>query len=153
MSVKQLEARAALTVSEMAELVELSRARFYELIGTAFPHPVYDVLTRRPFYVHELRDSCLEVRRTGMGIDGRPVLFNRKRTATTNKTPGPVKQQTVPKNVPPPEVMDGLKALGLGSTQPDQVRAAMDQLFPSGTGPLEQGEVIRQVFVYLMKKS
>ena len=153
MSVKLFEARAAVTVSEMAELVELSRARFYELIGTAFPHPVYDVITRRPLYDHELRDSCLEVRRTGRGIDGRPVLFNRKRqTNSVNKTPAPVKQPTVPKNVVPAEILDGLKALGLGSTQPDQVRMAIDQLFPNGTESVDQGEVIRQVFVFLIKK-
>ena len=153
MSVKQLEARAAVTVSEMAELVELSRARFYELIGTAFPHPVYDVITRRPLYDHELRDSCLEVRRTGRGIDGRPVLFNRKRqTNSVNKTPVPGKQPTVPKDVVPADILDGLKALGLGSVQPDQVRIAIDQLFPNGTESVDQGEVIRQVFVFLMKK-
>lgn len=153
MSVKQLEARAAVTVSEMAELVELSRARFYELIGTAFPHPVYDVITRRPLYDHELRDNCLEVRRTGRGIDGRPVLFNRKRqTNSVNKTPSPGKQPTASKSVVPAEILDGLKALGLGSTQPDQVRIAIDQLFPNGTESVDQGEVIRQVFVFLMKK-
>jgi hypothetical protein len=153
MSVKQLEARAAVTVSEMAELVELSRARFYELIGTAFPHPVYDVITRRPLYDHELRDSCLEVRRTGRGVDGRLVLFNRKRqTNSVNKTPGPVKQPNVQKNVVPAEILKGLRALGLGSIQPDQVRMAIDQLFPDGTESVDQGEVIRQVFVFLMKK-
>ena len=149
MSVKQLEARAALTVSEMAELVGLSRARFYELIGTAFPLPVYDVLTRRPFYAHEVKESCLEVRRSGMGIDGRPVLFNRKRQ---DRTPGPLKSPVAPKKPPQTEIMDGLKALGLGSTPPDQVRTAVDHLFPNGTNLLDQGEVIRQVFVHRMKK-
>ena len=37
------------SVSEMARQCGLSRARFYQLMGTTFPRPVYDVATRRPF--------------------------------------------------------------------------------------------------------
>ena len=71
--------KAAVTVAEMARMVGLSRARFYQLLGTAFPFPVYDVSTRRPAYVEEQQRVCLEVRRRNCGIDGKPVLFYARR--------------------------------------------------------------------------
>ena len=38
--------KSAVSVAEMARMVGLSRSRFYQLVGTAFPHPLYDVATR-----------------------------------------------------------------------------------------------------------
>ena len=34
-----VEIKAAVSVAEMARMVGLSRARFYQLVGSAFPHP------------------------------------------------------------------------------------------------------------------
>ena len=73
------EIKAAVTVSEMSRMCGLSRARFYQLIGSAFPHPVYDVATRRPYYDEEAQKVCLEVRRRNCGINGVPILFYAKR--------------------------------------------------------------------------
>jgi hypothetical protein len=42
--------KAAVSMTEMARMCDLSRQRFYQLIGRAFPYPLYDVATRRPFY-------------------------------------------------------------------------------------------------------
>ena len=43
------ETKAIVTVSEMARMCGLSRARFYQLQKAGiFPSPVYDVSTRRP---------------------------------------------------------------------------------------------------------
>src|SRR5471030_1670642 len=70
------ETKAVVTVSEMARMCGLSRARFYQLQHAGvFPSPLYDVSTRRPFYVEELQKVCLEVRRRNCGINGKPVLF------------------------------------------------------------------------------
>jgi hypothetical protein len=54
--------KAVVTVSEMARMVGLSRARFYQLVEAGvFPPPVYCVSTRRPMYVEELQTICLTV--------------------------------------------------------------------------------------------
>ena len=66
-----VEIKQAVTVSEMARMVGLSRARFYQLIGSAFPFPVYNVSTKRPFFDESLQTICLEVRRRNCGIDGK----------------------------------------------------------------------------------
>ena len=70
--------KKAVTVAEMATMVGLSRARFYQLIGTSFPLPIYDLATRRPFYPVALQEICLDVRRRNCGIDGKPILFHRR---------------------------------------------------------------------------
>ncbi len=49
--------KAAVTISEMARMCSLSRARFYQLIGSAFPFPVYSVSTHRPFLMKSCRKS------------------------------------------------------------------------------------------------
>ena len=77
-----ISTKNAVSVAEMARMVGLSRARFYQLIGSAFPHPVYDVSTRRPFYDQEAQTLCLEVRHRNCGIDGKPILFYVRRPVT-----------------------------------------------------------------------
>ena len=51
------QTKAAVSVAEMATMVGLCRARFYQLVGTTFPWPQYDVATRRPFYNEELQSG------------------------------------------------------------------------------------------------
>lgn len=146
-----VELKAAVTVAEMARMCGLSRARFYQLIGTAFPFPVYDVSTRRPFYVEELQKLCLEVRRRNCGIDGKPVLFYARRGATTTaKRPAKVTTPKAVASTVSADLLDGLRALGLVVTSA-QVEAAIKQVFPSGTYGVESGEVVRSVFIYLKK--
>ena len=43
------------SITEMARMVGLSRARFYQLVGTTFPYPLYDIAHARPFYDEELQ--------------------------------------------------------------------------------------------------
>ena len=76
--------KAAVTIAEMARMLNLSRQRLHQLIGTAFPFPVYDLKTRRPFYTEELQRVCLEVRRRNCGVDGKPVLFYARRGGATD---------------------------------------------------------------------
>ncbi len=52
---EQKQTKAAVTVAEMARMVGLSRSRFYQLIGTAFPQPERQPGTGRPVYTEELQ--------------------------------------------------------------------------------------------------
>ena len=80
--------RAAYSVVETAKLCRLSRARFYDLIGSgAVPPPVYSITTRRPLYTAELAARCIEVRETNIGIDGRYVLFYDRRLPPRSPRP------------------------------------------------------------------
>src|SRR3954468_8421516 len=92
-------AKSVVTVSEMADLCQLSRSRFYDLIEAGvFPKPVLHPSSKRPMYDRGLQEKCLGIRQTGIGLSGQPVLFNRKaskaghpkplRKPAQGKTPG-----------------------------------------------------------------
>ena len=95
-----VETKVAVTVAEMARMVGLSRARFYQLLGSAFPLPVYDVSTRRPYFVEEMQRVCLEVRRRNCGIDGKPILFYCRRVPISASAKRSPKITTTKTNVP-----------------------------------------------------
>src|SRR5438128_12229367 len=71
--------KAAVTVSEMAELCQISRSRWYELVEAGvFPAPVVLLPIKRPVYDRSLIEKCLQIKQTGIGMAGTPVVFNRK---------------------------------------------------------------------------
>jgi hypothetical protein len=148
--------KAAITISDMARMVGLSRARFYQLIGTAFPWPVYSLATKRPYFSEELQRICLDVRRRNCGVDGRPVLFYARQLSLTAK-PRP-KRKPVAKKTPTPDdglldILEGVRALGLSMTTYAQVEAVVKSAFPQGTRELPPGEVIRAVFLSLQRQN
>lgn len=147
------ETKAAVTVSEMARMVRLSRARFYQLVRAGiFPAPVYQ--NSRPVYVEEMQKVCLEVRRKNRGVNGEPVLFYARYKTSNSSTP---KQQAATpgskgkdKNIT--ALLDGLNALGLTTATAAQVEAVTKELYPSGTVGLNQGEVLRAVFLEIRRR-
>ena len=144
------ENKIAVSVAEMARMVRLSRARFYQLMGGTFPEPSRDPSTGRPFYTAEQQQTCLEVRRRNCGVDGRPVLFYSKvgSPASTKRPakPKPRKQESHS------EILAAIRSLGLSTANDKQVDAAIKTLFPNGTKDTSDGEVIRAVFLYLKRQ-
>jgi hypothetical protein len=147
------ETKAIVSVSEMARMCGLSRARFYQLqrLGV-FPAPLYDVSTRRPIYVEELQKVCLEVRRRNCGINGKPVLFYARRDLWSPVAKGPPKAKKPPKDNRHAELVEALNSLGLTTATASKVEDAMKELFPQGTAETDQAEVIRAVFVHLKRR-
>jgi hypothetical protein len=141
-----VEIKSAVSVAEMARMVGLSRARFYQLIGTAFPYPVYDVSNRRPFFDELLQTTCLEVRRRNCGIDGKPILFYARRSQVTTTMPRKKSANVRRPNISP-DLLEGLRSRGL-IVSPAQVETAVKQLFPTGK-IADPAEVIRAVFIHL----
>ncbi len=139
-----VEIKTAVSVAEMARMVGLSRARFYQLVGSAFPPPVYSVSTRRPFYDQLLQESCLEVRRRNCGIDGKPILFYAKRPVSTSV---PKRRSAIVRG-PNKELLEGLRSLGL-SASAIQVEAAVNSIFPKGVEGVDPGDLIRRTFIHL----
>jgi hypothetical protein len=135
------------SVSEMARQCGLSRSRFYQLVGTAFPFPVYDTASRRPFYTDELQQVCLEVRQRNCGIDGKPVMFYARRIGK----PVLVRRRRPSENAHA-DLLDDLRALGLTATTA-QITTAVKDLFPEGMVKVDRGEVLRTVFLHLKRQN
>ena len=141
--------KVAVTVAEMARMCSLGRSRFYQLVGTAFPFPLYSVSTRRPFYDQVLQQVCLEVRRRNCGIDGIPILFYSK---PINRKPSVKKR--VSSVVPVQghaELIEGLNALGL-TASPNQVSEAINVLYPSGANGFDSSSMLRAGFIHIQSK-
>jgi hypothetical protein len=144
--------KAAVSVTEMARMVGLSRARFYQLQKAGiFPLPERRPETGRPYYTEELQRACLEVRRRNCGIDGTPILFYARRVPVSK--PRKAKARTARNAGQYDDLTDGLKSLGLSSVTDGQVGAAVQELFPQGTASVEDAEVIRAVFLHLRRQN
>jgi hypothetical protein len=148
-----VETKTVVSVAEMARMVGLSRARFYQLVGSAFPHPVYNVSTRRPYYDELAQTTCLEVRRRNCGIDGRPIMFYARRLPTASPSSRPRKLPMSRKPNGHAELIEALRGLGLTKLSNDQVSQAIKEAFPGGIAEVDQSEVIRQVFVRIKRRN
>jgi hypothetical protein len=128
--------RAAYSVVEVARLCRLSRARFYDLIGSGvMPPPVYSIDTRRPLYTAELAAWCVEVRETNVGIDGRYVLFHERRAAptpaaATPSTAAATRRQPAIDSMTQ-EMIESLRSMGVIGPQ-DQIVEAIRRRCPQG---------------------
>jgi hypothetical protein len=146
--------KAVVTVSEMARMVGLSRARFYQLQKAGvFPPPGRDE-TGRPFYPEELQSVCLEVRRRNCGANGKSVLFYARRVPPSQATPKPRQPKAAtPKTEQYAELIEALRGLGLAGVNAAQVGAAVRELYPQGTSGVVEAEVIRAVFLHLRRRN
>lgn len=148
------ESKAAVSVTEMARMVGLSRQRFHQLVKAGvFPSPLYDAETKRPYFDAELQQSCLEVRRRNCGVNGKPILFY-ARGSRPSAPAKPIKKKPVQRDDGKhADLIDGLKGLGLTTVTVAQVEVAIADLFPDGTTEVAPGELLRAVFLRLQRKN
>ena len=130
------------SVTLMARKLGLSRARFYQLQKTGvFPVPVYCLYTKRPFYPMNLQEKCLEIRKTGIGHNGRPIIFYSKRNVAATKPNSCSEEKYI-------KLSDALKQMGL-KTSPAKAGKAFMALYPDNWEGLDiDGAVIAEVFRY-----
>ncbi len=142
------ETKAVVSVSEMARMVGLSRQRFHQLVQVGvFPQPHRD--NGRPYYDEPTQQQCLEVRKRNCGVNGQIVLFYaRRQPAAPTRT-----KKVSPAPAPHAHLLDGLRALGLVSVTAAEVTAAVKELFPQGIAGIDEGEVIRGMFLHLQSES
>jgi len=146
----QIQTKAVVSVAEMARMVSMSRARFYQLVNDGvFPAPLYRIDTRRPFFTQEMQETCLEVRRRNCGINGRPVLFYARRLGAPTSKP----KSTPPKNSHKhADLIDGLRGLGLTTVTVAQVEESVRRNFPNGKSGVDDETVLRTVFLHLKRQ-
>ena len=149
------ETKFAVSVASMAKMVGLSRSRFYQLMESGvFPRPERHAETGRPYYSEEQQKVVLEVRRRNCGINGQAVLFYARRLPSAMTPAKPKRSKTTPvkptpKVEPNADLLDALQALGLVGVTAKRVTDAVGVIFPNGTVGVEQGEVVRAVFLRL----
>ncbi len=137
--------KLVVSVTEMARMVGLSRARFYQLVRSGtFPVADHDPLTKRPYYGEEKQRQCLEVRRKNCGIDGSPVLFySRRRDAGVTKVKSPPPKPKANAD----EYADLMEHLTLArvTVARAQVEVIVKAIYPGGIKGIDLGTVVRKV--------
>ena len=129
------------SMTEISKMLNMSRARFYQLLQTGFfPKPLYDDRSKRPYYDLELQQKCIECRQSGIGSDGSFMLFYspRKKENVSN-----IKKKKIDPVVK--ELVETLETMGLDITA-KQVQQGLGELYPDGVESEEQGVVIRELF-------
>jgi hypothetical protein len=144
---KKMPTKAIVSVSEMAAALDLSRARFYQLLDAQIlPQPVYDIRTHRPIYPQDLQEKCLAVRQTGIGSNGQYMLFY-----TPRKNTGSAPRKSVQKKVSKyQDIREALTTMGLEVTD-EQVSTAIADVFPDGIENRDHGLVLRELFRHFKK--
>lgn len=144
--------KSAVSVTEMARMVGLSRARFYQLVrrGT-FPPPDEDPLSKRPFFSDEKQRLILDARRRNCGVDGVVVMFysRRKDFGQTKAAPRPAKPKS--KSSPCGDLIDQLAQVKIAATVA-QVEPLVNELYPQGIEGIDPGEVFLAVLERLRGK-
>ncbi len=114
--------------------------------------PVYDIRTKRPFYDEQMQETNLRVRQTNFGLNNRPILFYARRPSEPRTTEPKTNRSASPKAAPQyGSLIEGLKQLGMASVTTAQIEAALQKLYPAGQ-PSDEGEVLRTIFVHLMRR-
>ena len=143
MSSKKLSiSKQIFSITDMAMNCNLSRARFYQLLGTGFfPKPLHDERSKRPYYNLDLQQKCLEARQSGIGCDGSFMLFYSPRKKGTKMRTKKIDSQTK-------ELTETLGSMGLEITA-EQVQQGLTETYPDGTEGQDQGLVVRELYRHL----
>ena len=129
------------TVSELCEILGVSRTRLYDLIRDGIlPQPMRNPSNNRPVFNAELTETCRQVMKTRIGVNGQPYTPNKKRKTS----------DTAPRRARHESLIASLSALGMTATA-KQVDEALKSLPDSGKG-LEESDLIKQVFLRLRQK-
>lgn len=143
---KTKNTKAIFSLKDTCEALQLSRARFYQLLAAGIlPQPLYDLRTKRPFYNIELQEQCCQVKETCTGINGQYILFYTPRKKPQSNAGKALKK----KGVNHQEIIDMLSGMGLDVSGKD-VEAAIKEVYPQGIQ--DQGLAAREIFRFFKRK-
>src|SRR5206468_33872 len=142
--------RAAVSVTQMAKMLGLSRASFYTHVAQGhFLKPLYPSGSRRPVYTDDMQRQNLEVRATQKGVNGAFVIFYERQPREPLERPAC--RTTAAHGRPPGDLRRRLEGLGMANLTEAQVEQAFAACFPQGASGVAEGEVLRAVFRHLRR--
>ena len=131
------------SISEICQMLQLSRSRYYQLINSGFfPKPLHDERSNRSYYDIALQKKILECRQSGIGSDGSYLLFYSSRKSANVSD---LRRKKIDPQVK--EIVETLQTMGLEVTV-KQVQQGLLEIYPDGIGEIDQGVVVRDIFRY-----
>jgi predicted DNA-binding transcriptional regulator AlpA len=136
-----------MTAAELGAVIGLSRARIYQLVKQGrFPGPCKSEYSTRSFFSAESVDAIMKIKRNGIAIDGRPIVFNRGAGPRKKVCP---KVQSKPS---PISILEYLEGLGLAVPLP-KLERVLAELYPEGWEACPQEEVVQKAYQVLLADS
>ena len=147
-----------LSITQMAKFLNLSRSRFYQLMSEGvFLPPKYSKETKRPFYTAEMGRRNIEAKKNNVGINGKVVLFYTSRNSPTPYVHKKISSRNKSNNISTEDnhqdLKEGLCALGLNGVSDAQIESALSSCFPNGTETVDEGQVLRAVFLSIKRRN
>jgi hypothetical protein len=141
--------KAVCSITEMADKLGLSRIRFYQLREKGvFPGPVDLGCPKRSCYTLDLQRECIEIRKTGIGHNGEPIIFNATRKRKSKKSKKKPRRQPYPLYE---QLADILRNWGRNITHLD-VKNTVNTLYPDGLAQdPDEGMILRDLIDYFDK--
>ena len=133
-----------ITLQELVEILGISKATFYKHQRQGVFPDAKRTAGGRLVFDQELIEQCQHVVRSRVGINGEPVIFQTRKSPARSSSPSPT-QKTAGKHE---HLVEALASLGLSTTVQD-IEEAKRRL----PAELPEGELIRQLFLLLRKKS
>ena len=135
--------KAAVSVAAMCRSLKMSRSQFYWHVkrGT-FHAPLRLPSNGRPYFTSAMVEDNLRARESGVTVSGEYVIFYERQPTSTKIDLKRHKSSDT-------ALLEGLKALGLGTVTREQVEAALAACFPEGTSGHDDNVVLRRVFRHL----
>jgi len=145
--------KSAVSVSQMAKMLSLSRSRLYELVeqGIFWP-PVYSVADHRPFFPRDIQEANLRIRADQIGANGQFVIFYERqpRQQTQSQSTAANRRQNNQNNVAA-SLLQSLRSLGMTDVTRPQVEQVLAECFPNGTAGTDESTVLRTVYRHLRR--
>ena len=141
--------KAAITVSRMCSLLDISRSQFYWHVKKGTFHEPLRLSNGRPYFNASQVEDNLKARELGIGVNGEYTLFYER-----SSEPKPVAVKPAGKPKPKQDfgdLLDGLSALGLNGLTASQVSAAVETCYPEGLDGEDENDVLRTVFRHLKR--
>lgn len=139
--------KVAVSVTEMAKMVFLSRSRFYQLVDEGkFPPP--DKIGKKSCYMQEKQQQIIQCRNANCGINGEPVLFYSRRIDIAKPRKKIQPQPKVALN----DILRGLMALNVQATA-RELDQLISRIYPGGIENIERGELVKSLFLEIKRQN
>lgn len=139
--------KAAITVSKMCSILNMSRSQFYWHVNKGNFHAPMKLSNGRPYYNASQVADNIKARQLGIGVNGEYILFYQRDDHKEKQTVAPKK----PTAKDFADLLDGLASLGLSGLTTKQIAAAVERLYPNGTAGVEENDILRTVFRHLKR--
>ena len=142
------------SINQLCALMNISRARYYQILSEGLLHPPIYSDSNRPYFTRELALMNIAVKKNNIGVNGKICIFyNCVSPISSPKNNIKKKEQKNKTTDKHTDLIEGLSCLGLDDISNSQVDAALKKCFQNGTGNIEDGEILRQVFCQIKEQN